>query len=73
MDLMFGDGEKDGMGLLKASYKIGLKPVMRTSTKNYYGELYSRAVAIAADCSVPLPEVRHAGTVGPEDTAGESS
>lgn len=73
MDLMFGDGEKDGMGLLKASYKIGLMPVMRTSTKNYYGELYSRAVAMAADCSMPLPEVRHAGTAGPEDTAGEPS
>ncbi|MCZ6666501.1 MAG: hypothetical protein O7B81_14450 [Gammaproteobacteria bacterium] len=73
MDLMFGDGEKDGMGLLKASYKIGLMPVMRTGTKNYYGELYSRAVAMAADCSPPLPEVRHAGTAEPKDIAGDGS
>ena len=62
MDLMFGDGAKDGMGLLKASYKIGLMPIMRTSTKNYYGELYSRAVALAAGCTGPaLPAIRHAG------------
>ena len=73
MDLMFGDDEKDGMGLLKASYKIGLMPVMRTGTKNYYGELYSRAVAMAADCSPPLPEIRHAGTAEPKDIAGDSS
>ncbi len=73
MDLMFGDGEKDGMGLLKASYKIGLMPVMRTGTKNYYGELYSRAVAMAADCSRPLPEIRHAGTAEPKDVPGDSS
>lgn len=62
MDLMFGNGAKDGMGLLKASYKIGLMPIMRTSTKNYYGDLYSRAVAMAAECNAPaLPEIRHAG------------
>lgn len=68
MDLMFGDGLQDGMGVLKASYKIGLMPVMRSSTKNYYGELYSRAVSIAASCDAPaLPGIRHAGPVGPED------
>lgn len=65
MDLMFGDGLQDGMGVLKASYKIGLMPVMRTSTKDYYGELYSRAVSMAATCEAPaLPEIRHAGPVG---------
>lgn len=64
MDLMFGDGLKDGMGVLKASYKIGLMPVMRTSTKNFYGELYSRAVALASECATPaLPAIRHAGPV----------
>lgn len=62
MDLMFGNGLKDGMGLLQASYKIGLIPVMRTATKNYYGELYSRAVLDAAECAMPdAPEVRQAG------------
>ena len=66
MDLMFGDGLKDGMGLLMASYKIGLMPVMRTGTKNYYGELYSRAVLEAAACvAPPVPTVRQAGTVTP--------
>ena len=66
MKLMFGDGLKDGMGVLMASYKIGLMPVMRNSSKNYYGELYSRAVHEAAACQQPaLPQVRQAGTVSP--------
>ena len=63
MDLMFGNGAKDGMGLLKASYKIGLMPVMRNSTKNYDGDLYSRAVAMSGECTGPaLPKIRHADT-----------
>jgi len=67
MKLMFGDGLTDGMGVLMASYKIGLMPVMRTSSKNYYGELYSRAVAVAAECqTAPLPSVRQAATAGTE-------
>jgi len=66
MDLMMGDGLKDGMGLLQASYKIGLVPVMRTGTKNYYGELYSRAVMDAAECVMPdSPQVRQAGMETP--------
>lgn len=61
MDLLMGDGLKDGMGLLQASYKIGLMPVMRNSAKNYYGELYSRAVVDAAACVMPnAPQLRQA-------------
>jgi hypothetical protein len=67
MDLMFGSGLEDGMGVLKASYKIGLMPVLRTSTKNYYGELYARQVALAAACQGPaLPIVRQADTIAPQ-------
>lgn len=66
MDLMMGDGLKDGMGLLQASYKIGLMPTMRNTTKNYYGELYSRALLDAADCVVPnSPQVRQADAASP--------
>ncbi len=73
MKLMFGDGLKDGMGVLMASYKIGLMPVMRSGTKNYYGELYSRAVALAGECAAPgLPQVRHAGTVKPAESEDAS-
>lgn len=54
MDLMMGDGLKDGMGLLQASYKIGLMPVMRNSTKNYYGELYSRAIPDGLNVWCPI-------------------
>lgn len=66
MDLMMGDGLKDGMGLLQASYKIGLMPVMRNTTKNYYGELYSRAILDAADCATSnAPPVRQADSETP--------
>ena len=66
MDLMMGDGLKDGMGLLQASYKIGLMPVMRNASKNYYGELYSRAVVDAAECVIPdTPQVRQADLESP--------
>ncbi|MEM7541923.1 MAG: hypothetical protein AAF384_10115 [Pseudomonadota bacterium] len=67
MQLMFGDGEGDGMGLLKASYKIGLMPVMKTGTKDYYGELYSRAVAEANECRGGLPKVLQADATPAED------
>ena len=64
MKLMFGNGLNDGMGILMASYKIGLMPVMRTNSKNYYGDLYSRAISVANECqNSPLPGVRQAGTV----------
>ena len=66
MDLMFGDGQKDGMGLLRASYKIGLMPVMRTATKNYYGDLYSRAVVEGSGCSAPTPTLRAAAAAKPK-------
>jgi len=64
MDLMMGDGGQDGMGLLKASYKIGLMPAMRSATKNYYGELYSRAVIEAGACSA-TPNARQASADKP--------
>lgn len=73
MKLMFGDGLTDGMGVLMASYKIGLMPVMRTSSKNHYGELYSRAIAVANECQNPaLPGVRQAGTVQGEQVEDAS-
>lgn len=73
MDLMFGDGHSDGMGVLMASYKIGLMPVMKSSSKNYYGELYSRAVALAAECNAPqTPSVRQAGRIN-LDEIGDAS
>lgn len=70
MDLMFGDGLKDGMGVMMASYKIGLMPVMRAGSKSYYGELYSRAVALAAECQAPggAPTVRQAEAASSGET-----
>ena len=74
MKLMFGDGLKDGMGVLMASYKIGLMPEMRSASKDYYGELYSSAITLASDCSGPdLPQVRHADTAAPEQGIDDAS
>lgn len=67
MKLMFGDGLSDGMGVLMASYKIGLMPVMRGRTKDFYGDLYTRAVAQAEECTVPAqPILRSADTADTE-------
>lgn len=69
MDLMMGDGAKDGMGVLKASYKIGLVTGMSGDSKDYYGELYSRAIVEAIECQGPrLPEMRQADTLTPKPT-----
>ena len=67
MDLMFGDEASDALGVLKASYKIGLMPVLRSGTKNYYGELYSRTLAAAA-LAPALSDPRSRVVPGLDDT-----
>lgn len=52
MKLMMGNGQQDGMGLLKASYAIGMMPQM---SKKHYAELgnaYVNAVRATAECSL---------------------
>ncbi len=44
MQLMMGDGEKDGMGLLKASYAIGYTAIMAEEDYSYMGNAYGNAV-----------------------------
>jgi hypothetical protein len=44
MQLMMGDGKKDGMGLLKASYAIGYTAVMAEQDYANLGNAYSNAV-----------------------------
>ena len=44
MQLMMGDGSKDGMGLLKASYAIGYTAVMAEEDYEILGTAYSNAV-----------------------------
>ncbi|MEO1926932.1 MAG: DUF3579 domain-containing protein [Gammaproteobacteria bacterium] len=44
MQLMMGDGEKDGMGLLKASYAIGYTAVMAEEDYSKIGNDYGTAV-----------------------------
>ena len=44
MQLMMGDGSKDGMGLLKASYAIGYTAVLAEEDYSTLGNAYSNAV-----------------------------
>jgi hypothetical protein len=44
MQLMMGDGEKDGMGLLKASYAIGYTAVMAEEDYSTIGNAYGSAI-----------------------------
>ena len=44
MQLMMGDGSKDGMGLLKASYAIGYTAVMAEEDYSNLGNAYGTAV-----------------------------
>ena len=52
MKLMMGDGKKDGMGLLKASYAIGMTPVMDDGAYEDLGSSYVSAVQDTANCLI---------------------
>ncbi len=47
MQLLMGDGKKDGMGLLNSSYEIGYTAVMDEEDYSAMGNAYSSAVASA--------------------------
>lgn len=50
MRLMMGDGKKDGMGLLKASYAIGMTPKMSKGEFKDLGDQYVNAVDKTVSC-----------------------
>ncbi len=56
MQLMMGDGSKDGMGLLKASYAIGYTAVMAEEDYALLGNAYSNAVDTAVKEIVAMGE-----------------
>lgn len=51
MQLMMGDGKQDGMGLLKASYSIGMTAIMADEDFREYGDSYSDGIQAAAACT----------------------
>ena len=59
MKLVMGNGDSDSMGLLKASYKIGLMPTMEAGERDMYAERYVDAVERLDECAVDLPVVKH--------------
>jgi len=52
MKLMMGNGQNDGMGILKASYAIGMTPVMSKDDFVQIGNAYVHAIAETASCMV---------------------
>lgn len=50
MHLMMGDGKKDGMGLLKASYTIGMTPIMADEDFHDYGASYTANTLSSVNC-----------------------
>lgn len=51
MQLMMGDGKQDGMGLLKASYSIGMTAIMADEDFQEFGDSYVSGVQAAAECT----------------------
>jgi len=56
MQLMMGSGKHDGMGLLKASYSIGMTAVMADEDLEEYGDSYSSNVQAAVECTDVVKE-----------------
>lgn len=56
MQLMMGDGKSDGMGLLKASYSIGMTAVMADEDFQDYGNGYTNGVKSAVECVKNKPK-----------------
>ena len=50
MKLIMGDSEKDGMGLLKSGYAIGMKADMPNYELNEHGDIYSSAIDTTGQC-----------------------
>ena len=50
MHLMMGNGKKDGMGLLKASYAIGMTPILPDEDFNEYGSVYTSNTTTSMQC-----------------------
>ncbi len=65
MHLMWGDGARDGMGLLKASYNIGLVPTLDEQDLQSLGDRYSGGVRSAAGCQPAGVRPRVATTAAP--------
>ena len=65
MHLMMGNGKQDGMGLLKASYAIGMTPVMTDEDFEEYGARYTSSTMSSTQCisndhTKPVPVIRQA-------------
>ena len=55
MHLMSGNGEDDGMGMLKASYSIGMVADMSNYKMERGGEVYQKAISATAACETVDP------------------
>ena len=71
MHLMMGDGSKDGMGLLKASYAIGYTAVMAEEDYATLGNAYSGAVQDTMQQLVASGATGDINVASAEDISGD--
>ena len=71
MHLMMGDGSKDGMGLLKASYAIGYTAVMAEEDYSTLGNAYSGAVQDTMQQLVASGATGDINVASAEDISGD--
>jgi hypothetical protein len=71
MQLMMGDGSKDGMGLLKASYAIGYTAVLAEEDYSNLGNAYGTAVNETVKNMIASGDVSDGNVASIEDIKGD--
>jgi hypothetical protein len=71
MQLMMGDGSKDGMGLLKASYAIGYTAVLAEEDYSNLGNAYGTAVNETVKNMIASGDVADGNVASIEDIKGD--
>lgn len=50
MKMIMGDAEKDGLGMIKGGYAIGMKAALPSYELQDYGDLYGGVVKLVGQC-----------------------
>ena len=50
MEIIMGDAQSDGMGLMKSGYAVGMKADLPSYVLMDYGDIYGSAIATTGKC-----------------------
>lgn len=50
MELIMGDAQSDGMGLMQSGYAVGMKADLPTYEMMDYGDIYGSTIAATGKC-----------------------